>query len=143
MCQFIPGLSIPFCILNSPVCVQNGISNSCGKLLRKLCGIPLENMPRLCQCQVPALFVGSWKHLGSADLPFLPGRICENSSANFRRSALASAHANPKTKDASHTFKTDNAGGTPGRFFDFVKRLCRNFCANIFCKLFAFKLLQS
>jgi len=58
-----------------------------------------------------------------------------DSFANIRKPEFVGTRANPKIKDAFHTFKTDNAGGTPGRFLDFEKRLCSNFLCKYFCKL--------
>ena len=48
--------------------------------------------------------------------PYLSGfeKLCEL-FANIRKPVLVGTCANPKIKDAFHTFKTNNAGGTPGR----------------------------
>ena len=66
MCvKSFPGLSIPFSILNCPVC-NNGIlhCHCCGKNFAEKLRNPLQfDMPCLCQSQVPALFAGvksSW-----------------------------------------------------------------------------------
>jgi hypothetical protein len=82
-------------------------------------------MPCLCQSQVPALFAGvksSWIRGFAVPTVFGFEKICKL-FANIRKPELVGTCANPKIKDAFHTFKTNNAGGTPGQFFDFVKRL--------------------
>ena len=96
------------------------------KTLRRNCGNPLQfDMPCLRQSQVPALFAGvksSW--IRGFAVPTCPGlRRFAKLFANVRKPELVGTCANPKIKDAFHTFKTNNAGGTPGRKIDFVKIL--------------------
>ena len=52
----------------------------------------------------------------------------------IREPELMGTYANPKSKDAFHTFKANNAGGTPGQIFNFGKNTLSKIRANIFCK---------
>ena len=109
------------------------------KTLRRNCGNPLCLWHALLAPEPgPCIICWSEKFL---DLriccPYLSGfeKICKLFT-NIRKPELVGTCANPKIKDAFHTFKTNNAGGTPGRKTNCEKTLWWNFCANILQKYF-------